>query len=347
MKRIITITSAIVFMLFAFPFSAFSENVVLPQFTIRDDIHFGMTFKELYENEQKRGFTPTNDYLYDAGYAFQLYYQRGIYVGDVFCTRLQYDFDVQSMLMYRCQFVSKGGKEDYTYLQKYTKSQFGSPESEIEKESTWNIAYGEDHLIIQLNYNEYNTVFLTYSYDLAHPIIRNETAQIQFGLRNGISFGASKEEVIASETLYEAASRYRLDYGDLQYRGTVFDINNAIVSYMFDGRGALKEMLYKFSSENKATTNEWYDSFQKQLKKEYGDPLELSDNEIHSLKGIILTRSRPTIVESGVTFYLTQWLVPVGDDWVKIDLCYYSPYVKFNYIFIDYTYFTAAEFQSL
>ena len=172
-----------------------------------------------------------------------------------------------------------------------------------------------------------------------------EDAAPGFTLRNGLRFGDSEQTILAREGLTQIVDPMKkIIYGDVQFMGTAVGLDNTLVSYYVSEDKGLTEMLYRFDTPTAGDAARIYGQMREKLIEKYALPLP-ANSGLRALKGSLLQRLSPDTVKE-----TTQWLVPDGDGYVKIDLIHVNGMIyTFNILFvwIDYTYFPAEEVQRI
>ena len=146
-------------------------------------VTFGMTPEEVQDIEARNNHELKGTYENDDSY--QLYYEKDTQLFGLSCSRMEYDFDVVNHLLYQVYYVFGGGSADYAYLKDAVGSIYGDPVNDPEDQDTYSLLYdqlgresshieashwiiAETELGIDLWYNDYDTVFITF-YDTSRP----------------------------------------------------------------------------------------------------------------------------------------------------------------------------------
>lgn len=163
-----------------------------------------------------------------------------------------------------------------------------------------------------------------------------------FKLRQGLSFGATAADVAAAEKLTQLFGDQKTVYGDLQYKGTIAGLQDGLVGYFIDENNRLNEMWYRFEPTSLSHGYEIYNYLLTNLQEKYGEPMEDLGGSYRAVAGTLTQKAGPWIE-------CREWMIPVDDCYVKIDLmmsnrAFFTTYIRF--VMVDYTTFTAEEVET-
>ena len=151
------------------------------------------------------------------------------------------------------------------------------------------------------------------------------TEQQIYELRNGISFGDTREDVLKKETipvLFTANPSY------LYYSATKIEgLKDSHTYYFFDDDSKLTEVMYSFSKDetSNAKTVSYYDKIERNLTERYGEPLSYKNGQHHRIVGEAITMAIDSFEDykkyngTGSMIRYTERVVDFGTYSVKVD----------------------------
>lgn len=170
-----------------------------------------------------------------------------------------------------------------------------------------------------------------------------------FSLRNGIKFGDSPETVKGKETLeYNDSSKsedmiigdwnlFHIIWGPApyaeRYRGPILGVDAGNLVFFYDENNTLFEMLYDvdLSKDGKL-----YDKLLSSLTEKYGTPMDNPKGEVFFITSCVY--------KSKASYFTAheEWLVPNGENYVKIELSNFVDGDSKN-IYLSYTNVNASD----
>ena len=171
-----------------------------------------------------------------------------------------------------------------------------------------------------------------------------QTQSTEFSIRNGISFGMTKDEISKIETLPIKSdfSPIFTNYGP----ATIFGIASSNAEYDFDENGELYQMYFALGDEEtKSTTKANYDKIVDSLTQKYGEPLDMPDGETYeyvtSALGLILPKNQASWKKNNIPheYAYREWALQYDIGLVKIECVYFYTQVNGARLILEYALF--------
>lgn len=168
-----------------------------------------------------------------------------------------------------------------------------------------------------------------------------------FSIRNGITFGMTKEQVKKIETM-KVSSEWT-DGTYLSYKNiTISGIKNSILEYHFENKKLINFTMLFNDNATKATHEKDYKTLNAALKDKYGKPLGYANGKTAELVSgyldaqisiALLDKMLGGKLQYKVTY--DEWLIPTDDGKVKIEhVLFTSNEKKENSHHLYYTFFS-------